>query len=234
MSDTKISQVSDDITWVHGKKLVELAQTDSFIKNAYFMITGRPASAAVERLLNVLFSLSLDHGQGATSTMAARIAASSDVTLQQALIAALSAMGQSHGGATAEAGKWLETNLSQSTPTQAVAQALATKTRIPGFGHKILTTDERTALLLKEATELKLAGRYCNYALAVEAELEKQKGKKLPLNIDGAIAAVLLDLGIDWYLTTGFFIIGRLPGLMAHIQEQRRSAEGPIRPSEHA
>ncbi len=54
----------------------------------------------------------------------------------------------------------------------------------------------------------------------MEEEIFKQKGKRIVLNVDGAIAAVTSDMGFDWRLGKGFFIIGRVPGLVAHVYEE--------------
>lgn len=40
------------------------------------------------------------------------------------------------------------------------------------------------------------------------------------LNVDGGIAAVASEMGFDWRLGKGFFIIGRVPGLVAHVYEE--------------
>ncbi|HOQ20134.1 MAG TPA: citrate/2-methylcitrate synthase, partial [Methanothermobacter sp.] len=53
------------------------------------------------------------------------------------------------------------------------------------------------------------------------------KTKKIHLNIDGANAAILSDLGFHWNTGTGIFMIGRLPGLIAHINEEK--LEKPFR-----
>ena len=49
---------------------------------------------------------------------------------------------------------------------------------------------------------------------ALEKALEQKLGKALPINVDGAIAAVISDMGFDWRLGKGFFIISRVPGLL--------------------
>ena len=55
------------------------------------------------------------------------------------------------------------------------------------------------------------------------------------INVDGAIAGVVSDMGFDYRLGKGFFIIGRVVGLVAHIFEEivrekpfRRIAEEEI------
>ena len=54
----------------------------------------------------------------------------------------------------------------------------------------------------------------------METELARQLGKPLPMNIDGAIAAVLLELGFEPELMNGFFMIARVPGLIAQAREE--------------
>ena len=52
-----------------------------------------------------------------------------------------------------------------------------------------------------------------NFALDLEKELEVQKGKKLPLNIDGMVGALLNYLEIDKDIAPAIFIIARTSGL---------------------
>ena len=46
------------------------------------------------------------------------------------------------------------------------------------------------------------------------------QNKNIRLNVDGANAAILSDLGFDPELGLGVFIIGRIPGIIAHIHEE--------------
>jgi citrate synthase len=47
--------------------------------------------------------------------------------------------------------------------------------------------------------------------------------KELPINVDGAIAALLCELDFPPMLANAFFIIARIPGLLAHIYEEQTS-----------
>ena len=70
------------------------------------------------------------------------------------------------------------------------------------------------------AVELKIAGEYISLARDIEAKLEKSSGKKLPINVDGAIAALLCEMDFDVTFANAFFMIARVPGLVAHIYEE--------------
>ena len=95
------------------------------------------------------------------------------------------------------------------------------KKRASGYGHRIHTQDPRTQKLFSLAEELGLAGKYVWIAKVVEEELAGLQGKSLPINVDGAIAALLCELDIPAEIGNAFFIIARVPGLVAHIYEEK-------------
>jgi citrate synthase len=73
-----------------------------------------------------------------------------------------------------------------------------------------------------------VAGSHIALALAIEKELEVAKGRKLPLNVDGTIAAVISDMGFTWRLGKAFFVMGRCGGLVAQVWEEM-TREKPMR-----
>jgi citrate synthase len=66
-------------------------------------------------------------------------------------------------------------------------------------------------------------------AKALQEALAQNLGRSLPINVDGAIAAVLCDLGLDPQMGNLFFMLARLPGLAAHALEERSR----MRPMRH-
>ena len=93
--------------------------------------------------------------------------------------------------------------------------------RASGFGHRVHTQDPRAAKLFSLADELGLSGEFIRIARKVEEDLAEMTGKKLPINVDGAIAAVLCDLDIPSEIGNAFFIIPRVAGLVAQIHEEK-------------
>jgi citrate synthase len=74
-------------------------------------------------------------------------------------------------------------------------------------------------------------GRFVAAARAVEAVLESRKGKRVPMNIDGATAAIYGELGFPAPLARGLFCLSRSVGILAHAFEQSQRGErnkGPI------
>ena len=109
-----------------------------------------------------------------------------------------------------------------------VSSAKEQNRRLPGFGHRVHTADPRTKRLFELAASLGVAGEHVRLSLAIEAELERSSGKKLPINVDGAIAAVSSDMGFDWRLGKAFFLLGRVAGLTAQVYEEQ-TQEKPMR-----
>ena len=100
-----------------------------------------------------------------------------------------------------------------------VAESVATKRRLPGLGHRVHTTDPRVAALFDMARTEGLAGD----GIAFMDALEREAGariKPLPMNIDGALAAVLHDMGFPPPAGKFMFIIGRVAGLTAEVAEE--------------
>jgi citrate synthase len=152
--------------------------------------------------------------------------------LNAAVAAGILTIGDSHGGAIEACAKLLQEHAGEGDPertaARVVAEAREAKRRLPGFGHRMHGTDPRSVKLLEIAREDGLAGDHVALALAIEAELERQTGRRLPLNVDGAIAAVASEMGFDWRLGKGFFIVSRAAGLVAHAFEER-AREKPMR-----
>lgn len=57
---------------------------------------------------------------------------------------------------------------------------------------------------------------------ALEERLIQEKGRHLAANINGAVAAAISDLGVDWQMGRGIFIISRSLGLIVHALEEMK------------
>jgi citrate synthase len=90
---------------------------------------------------------------------------------------------------------------------------------VPGIGHRTHSTDPRTQVLFEIAREHGLAGPAVQFMTEVERAAAAAI-KPLPINVDGAIAAVLHDLGFPPVVGKLFFIIGRVAGLSAQVMEE--------------
>jgi citrate synthase len=106
---------------------------------------------------------------------------------------------------------------------------------VPGFGHRFHPTDPRAPRLLqlvdRAAAAGHLSGRFATIGRAVEEALAERKGRKIPMNIDGATAVVFAELGFAPPLCRGLFVLSRSVGALAHAWEESRSGarnKGPL------
>ena len=102
----------------------------------------------------------------------------------------------------------------------------ATRKAIPGFGHPEHSGgDPRALRLLSLAKEQGIEGRYCAMLRAIEAEIPGVIGRSLPINVNGAIPAVMLDAGFPLAALKGISLLARTASLIGHLQEE---SERPI------
>jgi len=93
--------------------------------------------------------------------------------------------------------------------------------RLAGFGHRQhKRQDPRLARLFDLAREANVPGNHLRAARAIQDALQRATGKELPINIDGAIAAILCEIGFPMTLSNALFIVARLAGILAHAHEE--------------
>lgn len=154
-------------------------------------------------------------------------------SLNAALAGGVLVIGDSHGGAIEQSAKIIQEWAAKTGDLEKIANELvdwlrAEKIRMPGFGHRIHKVDPRSGKLFEIAEREGFGGRHIDLCRALESALEAKLGRALPINVDGAIGAVISDMGFDWRLGKGFFIISRMPGLLAHAYEEM-TREKPMR-----
>jgi citrate synthase len=227
---TSITKIQPNKVSIKGYPVDELMGKVSFAQAIFLVLTGDMPSSEVGKLVDAIFVSSVDHGASPPSVLAARTVASTGSELNSAIAAGVLAISRYHGGAIEEgmrlffaiARRMEEERKSEEETARIVLAEMREKgKRASGFGHRIHSKDPRTKKLFGLAEELKIAGKHIRIARTVEKELESALGKPLPINVDGAIAAVLCELGIPPEIGNAFFIIARVPGLVAHIQEER-------------
>jgi citrate synthase len=149
-------------------------------------------------------------------------------SLSAAVAAGILAIGDEHGGAGSACMEMIGQGVAlaeresislEEAALRTVDEARAGKKRLPGLGHRVHSTDPRTAILFGMARDHGLAGKGIAFMEALEGRL-REAVKPLPINIDGALAAVLFDLGFPPPFGKLVFIIGRVAGLTAEVAEE--------------
>ncbi len=223
---------------VRGHDVLALMQDASFTDLIFLLHHERLPTAGERRLLDAILIGVADHGAGAPSCAAARLAASGNrQSLSAAIAAGVLTIGDEHGGAGSGCMDLITEGIARarrgavpfaSTARTLVDEARARGARLPGFGHRVHTTvDPRVAVLFGLAEEAGLASDGIGFARALEQAI-RERLMPLPLNIDGALAAVLVDLGFSSMVAKLFFIIGRVAGLSAEVLEEY-TREKPMR-----
>jgi citrate synthase len=230
---TRISEVRPNEVRVRGYDLMELIGSRSFGDVSFLLLSGDLPKGNEGRMMEALLVSCAEHSLMAPSVDAARFVASSGVPLQVGVAAGMLALGDMHGGAVEDgADMLLEAEDLHRDPAQAAALIVARfheeGRRVPGYGHVVHDPDPRGRRLFEVADELGFRGRYCELALAFEPALKAAFGRDLRMNIDGAMAALLLETGLDPALGKALYLIGRAPGLVAHVHEEQ-TRERPYR-----
>lgn len=223
---TSITSHKDGRIYVYGHDLIDLAATCSFTKAIYLILKGEMPDKHSEKMLDAMLAIAIDHGVEPASVVAARNIYSGGSPLQAAVAGGILALGEYHGGAI-EGAMGTFKRYEPSGVKSLLDDFAKSGQRVLGFGHRYYTTDPRTQKLIEIARELGFYGKYVIFAEKLEAELA-ESGKKLPLNIDGIFAALLLEMGFNPKVGKGFFIIARTPGLVAHVVEEALR-EKPVR-----
>lgn len=227
---TKISWVEREKITVRGYAVEDLIGRAGFGEVLYLLLLGEMPAAPFAKMLEAIVVAVIDHGVRPPSTIAAVTVANTGAPLSAAVAAGILAISKSHGGAIEDAMRALSRAVQTQTAENVDAQIAAEKTvaeyknraeRISGFGHRFHAADPRTRRLFALARELGVAGKFVEQAEILAKVLSEKSGKPLPLNADGAIAALLCEMNFPSAVANGIFMIARVAGLVAHAAEEQ-------------
>ncbi len=177
-----------------------------------------PSAPKAEDLIRRVLVLLAEHELNA-STYAVRVAASTGVSLYDAVIAGLAALkGPLHGGAGLAAARFVE-SVAQGDPAAQIRDRVVLGERIPGFGHLVYKGgDPRAIELLQALTASGVEPRFTSEIPALVAEATGEAA-----NIDYAIAVLAGALGLPKGSEIALFAIARTAGWIAHAIEQQKT-----------
>lgn len=204
-----------------------------------------PKSKLTTELVRTIFLLSVDHGPQVSGAVNTIVTARAGKGLVDSLAAGLMTIGPRFGGAVSGAAReWFDAVRDGVPAKELVEKRSRARQHISGIGHKkyrLDTPDPRTVVLAEFAGKLK-NHVYYDYAKSIEAITTQKKGN-LILNVDGHIAALMLDIlaeqedysadELDTLIDADFFnalfVIPRSVGFVAHYLDQKRLDEGLFR-----
>lgn len=245
LSTVRISDPENARKFVKGSKLVSKPE-NSFVRLVLESLLGKSVNSPITvAFTESVFGTLIDHGghvSGAVNTM---ITARAGKDLVSSLASGLLTIGPRFGGAINEAAStWMEGVASTESPQRFVEVTAKTGKRIAGIGHKkyrVGLPDPRVKALSVFASLLKKHPHY-DFARGVEKATTGKNGA-LILNVDGIVAALLLDILteceeygahelqelVEAEFFNAFFVIPRSVGFIAHFMEQKRNDEGLFR-----
>jgi citrate synthase len=232
--ETSISDIKKNEIIIRGYPIEELIGTISYTQMLYLLLCGEILSEKKAKLLESVLVAGADHGPRAPSIAAARMAATCGISFNSCVATGINMLGDVHGGAVEKAmhlfyetGSLLDTH-----PEKELSSIVAEKfvlfqregKKLPGFGHQLHDDDPRVRRLYELAQrfieEGEIEGRYLAIAEAYRTQLERAKGKKITMNIDGVAAAIQCELSIPAEAAKGIFALSRGMGIVAHAFEE--------------
>lgn len=232
---TAIAEVQNEDVIVRGYALSELVGKVTYIDSVFLVLTGELPTAARRQMLDAIFVTLIEHGIS-PSTIITRMLASCGTPSQAAIAGGVLSIADWHGGSGEQLAQVLAETAEGVTDTDIandavgalrpraaalVADYRARKERFEGFGHpQHKDGDPRAALLFDLADELGVTGRHVILVRLLDEEIERALGRRLAVNVTGALAALLLDLGFPWTAVRGMVIAPRTVGLLAHVVEE--------------
>ena len=241
---SEIIEMEPGVIRYRGYAVEELIGNVNFSQMIWLLLRGELPGKNEADLLDIALMSAVDHGPQAPSIAIARMAATCGVGLNNAMASALNVLGDVHGGAGEQAvalfGKIAENEDFEDSVESAVATEIDhflenSGPYIPGFGHRFHPVDPRAPRLLEmvdqAARQGTVSGRFALIGRQIETELEQRKGKRIPMNIDGATAVIYAELGFPAALARGLFCLSRSVGILAHAWEQTQQGgrnKGPL------
>lgn len=221
---------------VRGRDLCgEIIGKMNFTSYFWLLVTGVQPTERQEFFANAVLCALAEHGL-VPSVVAARMTyAAAPEALQGAVAAGLLGCGSVVLGSAEVAGKfyadcvadWRASEDSvEEVAKRKILELRQTTKAIPGFGHPQHSEgDPRANLLLKLADEHGASGEHVAMMRALQAALPETIGRSLPVNVNGPIPAIMLDVGFPLAALKGIGLLCRTAGLIGHLTEE---AERPI------
>ena len=208
----------------------------SYSSNFLYMLTEKEQDPLAAKVFDKCLILHAEHSLNA-STFSARVTASTLTDPYAVVASAVGTLaGPLHGGANEDVIAMLENINTPDNSASFIKEALLTKRKIMGFGHReYKVKDPRATILQTLAEELfERFGKDEMYEVAKKLEEEAIPilgVKGIYPNVDYYSGLVYRKLGIPRDLFTPIFAISRVAGWLAHWREQL-GANRIFRPSQ--
>jgi len=191
-------------------------------QNFLYLMSGNEPDAETAHVFDSSLTLYAEHGFNA-STFACRVTVATLSDIYSGIVTGIGTLrGPLHGGANEEAMRMIMEIGTVENAEPWIRDALATKKKIMGFGHReYKKRDPRAIYLTKVGKELAVkhnVSHFAQIADILENIMETEKG--IYPNVDFPAAYAYYALGIPIDLYTPIFVVARVSGWSAHVLEQ--------------
>jgi citrate synthase len=229
---TDLASSDRDHIWVRGYDLTaDLMGHKSFAEIVFLLISGKMPEPNHVALLDAILISLMEHGLTLSALASRMTYSAAPEALQGAVAAGLLGGGSQVLGSMEECGRMLvqfdglvhDGRSPEEAADQVVAELASSGKHVPGIGHRVhVDGDPRAGRLREIAVASGLSTRHYANLEYIAKVAEQRAGKRLPINATGAIAAILLELGVPWELHRGFALISRSAGLVGHVGDELR------------
>lgn len=208
-----------------GKSYIPPRQDLSFEENFFYMCFEEVPSKEVLRAFDVSMTLYAEHSFNA-STFTSRVVTSTMSDMYSAVVGGIAALkGPLHGGANEQVMHMLKEIEDPAKAKDWMLNALATKRKVMGFGHRVYRNGDSRVPTMRKYTQ-KMAEftgntRWMEIATLLEEVMLEEKG--IYPNLDFPAGPAYYMMGFEIETFTPIFVISRITGWAAHIMEQAQS-----------
>ena len=199
-------------------------------------LTGKPATPDQVFFMDAMLVGLAEHGMVPCVQAARMTLAAAPEALQGAVAVGINGAGSVILGAAENAGVLLSRGVAEmeekgETAAEAAKRITeelrAGRKAVPGFGHPLhRPNDPRATRLLELAHERGIVGRHTEFLEALAPAVDVAWGRHLPININGTIASIMLDLDFPMQALKGVPILARTIGLLGHLYEETQRPMG--------
>ncbi len=229
------TSTADSIT-VRGRDLCrDIVGKMDFTSYFWLLVTGEEPSEQQRFFADAVLAAIAEHGLVPSAVAARMTYAAAPEAFQGAVAAGLLGCGSVVLGSAETCGRLLAELVATARnegigATEAAKRGIqklrSEKKPIPGFGHPLHSGgDPRAKLLLSLASERGVEGEHIRMLQAMREAIPEVLGRELPINVNGAIPAVMLDVGYPLQALKGISLLARTASLIGHLQEE---ADRPI------
>lgn len=226
--------VAADFRLRNGKEPIAPTKDLAFSENFFHMCFGEVPKPEIVKCFDISMTLYAEHSFNA-STFTARTIASSLSDIYSAVTGAIGSLkGPLHGGANEAVMHMLKEVGSPDRAREWMLDALATKKKIMGFGHRVYRSGDSRVPTMTDAYKKMVevigtpeAQNYWEMSRILDATMVEQKG--IYPNLDFPAGPAYYLMGFEIPMFTPIFVVSRITGWTAHVMEQL-AANKLIRP----